>query len=160
MAIKSAMIGNGKNHFSCKWQSNQERMETKKNTFVPNVSQISNEWKRKNPLFLQMAIKSGKNGNEKKNFCASRQSNQQWLETEKKTFVPAVSQISNEWKWKKKLLSHISMKSAMNGNGKKNFCASKRSNQQRIETEKTEFVRKFSQMSNKMRLRMLKMSPL
>ena len=59
MAVKSAMIGNGKNHFSCKWQSNQERMETEKKTFVPDVSQISNEWRRK------------------KDFSASWQSNQQ-----------------------------------------------------------------------------------
>ena len=46
-SVKSEMF---QNHFSCKWQSNQERMETKKNTFVPNVSQISNDWKRKKKL--------------------------------------------------------------------------------------------------------------
>ena len=82
------------------------------------------------------------------------------METKKKTFVPDVSQISNEWRRKKKLLSRTLVKSAMNGDEKKNFSASWQSNQQRIETEKTEFVRKFSQMSNKMRLRMLEMSPL
>ena len=107
-----------------------------------------------------MAVKSAMIGNGKKQFSRSRQSIQERMETKKKTFVTDVSQISNDWKRKKKLLSLTSIKSAMNGNGKKNFCASKRSNQQRIETEKTEFVRKFSQMSNKMRLRMLKMSTL
>ena len=65
MAIKSAMIGNGKNHFSCKWQSNQERLETKKNTFVTDVNQISNDWKRKKKLLCVMTVKSAKNGNGK-----------------------------------------------------------------------------------------------
>ena len=78
MAVKSAMIGNGKNHFSRKWQSNQERLETKKNTFVPDVSQISNDWKRK------------------KKVCASWQSNQQRMETEKTEFVRKFSQMSNK----------------------------------------------------------------
>ena len=78
MAIKSATIGNGKNHFSRKWQSNQERMETKKKTFVPDVSQITNEWKRK------------------KKFCASWQYNQQWMETEKTENEAMCSQMSNK----------------------------------------------------------------
>ena len=82
------------------------------------------------------------------------------METEKKTFLRHGNQISNEWKTKKKTF----VKSAMNEDEKKNFSASWQSNQnERMETEKTEkteFVRKFSQMSNKMRLRMLEMSPL
>jgi len=105
-----------------------------------------------------MAIKSAMIGNEKNHFSRKWRSNQERMETEKKTFVPDVSQISNEWRRKKKLLSLTSIKSGKNGNGKKNFSASCQSNQERLETEKTEFVRKFSQMSNKMRLRMLEMS--
>ena len=48
----------------------------------------------------------------------------------------------------------------MNGNEKKNFSASWQLNQERMETEKTENEARGSQMSNKMRLRMLEMSPL
>ena len=77
MAVKSAMNGDEKNHFSCKWRSNQERMETEKKTFVPDVSQISNEWKRKKKLLSLTSVKSAMNGDEKKNFSASWQSNQQ-----------------------------------------------------------------------------------
>ena len=139
---------------------NQQQKETEKKTFRPHGNQISNDWKRKKPLFLQMAIKSGKIGDEKKYFCNGRQSNQQWLETEKKTFVPDLNQISNDWKRKKKLLSLTSIKSGKNVNGKKNFSASCQSNQERLETEKTENEAKGSQMSNKMRLRMLEMSTL
>ena len=65
MAIKSAMNGNEKKHFSCKWHSNQERMETGKKTFVPELDQIRKEWERKKKLFCVMPVKSGKNGNGK-----------------------------------------------------------------------------------------------
>ena len=65
MAVKSAMIGNGKKQFSRSRQSIQERMETKKKTFVTDVSQISNDWKRKKKLFCVMTVKSAKNGNGK-----------------------------------------------------------------------------------------------
>ena len=65
MAIKSAMIGNGKKQFSRSRQSNQERMETKKKTFVRQGNQISKEWKRKKKLFYIMPVKSGKIGNRK-----------------------------------------------------------------------------------------------
>ena len=100
---------------------NQQQKETEKKTFLADGNQISNDWKRKKPLFLQMAIKSGKIGDEKKYFCNWRQSNQQWLETGKKTFVPDLNQISNEWKRKKKLLCVKAIKSGKNGNGKKTF---------------------------------------
>ena len=80
---------------------NQQQKETEKKTFRPHGNQISNEWRRKKPLFLQMAIKSGKNGNEKKNFCNWRWSNQERMETGKKTFVRHASQIRKEWKRKK-----------------------------------------------------------
>ena len=105
MAVKSAMIGNGKNHFSCKWQSNQERLETKKKTFVTDVSQISNDWKRKKKLLSLTSVKSAKNGNGKKNFSASCQSNQERMGTKKKTFLRHASQIRKEWKRKKLNLS-------------------------------------------------------
>ena len=101
---------------------NQQQKETEKKTFLADSNQISNDWKRKRPLFLQMAIKSGKIGDEKKYFCNWRQSNQQWLETENKTFLRHGDQISNEWKRKKKLLSLTSVKSAMSGNGKNWIC--------------------------------------
>ena len=94
------MIGDGKNHFSCKWRSNQERMETEKKTFVTDVSQIRKEWKRK------------------KNFCASRQSNQERMETEKKTFVRQGKQIRKEWERKKKLFCVMPVKSGKIGNRK------------------------------------------
>ena len=48
----------------------------------------------------------------------------------------------------------------MNGNEKKNFSASWQLNQERMEKEKTENEARGSQMSNKMRLRMLEMSTL
>ena len=96
MAIKSAMNGNEKKHFSCKWHSNQERMETKKKTFVPDVDQIRKEWRREKKLLSLNSIKSGKNGNEKKNFSASCQSNHERMETEKTENEARGSQMSNK----------------------------------------------------------------
>ena len=87
MAIKSAMNGDEKTHFSCKWRSNQEIMETEKKTFVRQGNQISNDWKRKKKLLCVMAVKSAMIGN-----------------------------------GKKKLFCVMAIKSAMNGNQKKNFC--------------------------------------
>ena len=80
------------------------------------------------------------------------------METEKTTFLANGNQIRKEWKRKKKLLCVKAIKSGKNGNGKKNFSASCQSNQERLETEKTENEARGSQMSNKMRLRMLEMS--
>ena len=69
MAVKSAMNGDEKNHFSRKWRSNQERMETEKKTFVPDVDQIRKDWKRKKKLLSLTSVKSAMIGNGKKNFC-------------------------------------------------------------------------------------------
>ena len=97
---------------------NQQQKETEKKTFLADGNQISNDWKRKKPLFLQMAIKLGKNGDEKKNFCASRQSNQERMGTEKKTFLRHASQIRKECKRKKKLFCVMPVKSGKIGNRK------------------------------------------
>ena len=62
MVNKTAMIGNGKKQFSRSRQSIQERMETKKKTFV---DQIRKDWKRKKKLLSLTSVKSGKIGNRK-----------------------------------------------------------------------------------------------
>ena len=99
----------GKNHFSCKWQSNQQWLETKKKLLSLGANlanfgdQIRKEWKRKKKLLSLTSVKSAMIGNGKKNFCQVKSA---MNGNEKKTFLRHGSQISNHGTKKKTFLRH------------------------------------------------------